>query len=234
MKSKITIIKKQYKTIERLPNSWKPEDFKAVLELLEYEGVSAIAENELEEMTSLALSDLELHEAAEILMQHIFNNEELNKGQIQNMGNEMQSEKAWEEYSGINLHEQFFIVGDLLYKTFGGGSFAHPEAVSITVEFTFANDHALEEFQKSEAPNILKALALGMPDNAILNRLYKEHLQQEKMEEASSILWQANLIVQEALSLTYEIISSEYWLEDYKYTDTYTVNYNNGNNTFTL
>ncbi|MFC7357211.1 hypothetical protein ACFQO1_05905 [Jejudonia soesokkakensis] len=234
MKSKIEIIKQQYKTIERIPDSWKPTDFTAVLKLLEYDDVATLAENELEEMTILALSDLEPHEAAELLMQYIFSKDELNKGQIQNMGNEMQTEKAWEEYAGIELHKQFFIVGDLLYKTFGGGTFPHPEAVELTVQLTFANEHAVQEFKKSEPSNILKVIALGLPETVVLNRLYKEHLQEEEMEEASHILWQTQLESDGGLTLTYRIISSEYWVEAFKYTDPYTVNYATGDATFSL
>lgn len=234
MKSKIEIAKQQYKTIERMPGSWKPTDFKAVLEVLEYGDVATLSENELEEMTILALSDLEPHEAAELLMQYIFDKEDLNAGQIQNMGNEMQTEKAWEEYAGIDLHKQFFIVGDLLYKTFGGSIFPHPEAVSITVALTFANTHGLDEFKKSEASNLLKSLALGMPASTILNRLYKEQLQQEIMEEASDILWQIHLDSQEDITLNYTVITSEYWFEDFKYTDSYTVQYDTADERFSL
>jgi len=234
MKAKIEIEKNSFKRIERLPNSWNNDDFKELLEIVEYGGISELKETELEEMLLLALSENEPNEAAEIIMNYVFDKEELNSGQIQNMGNEMQSENAWEEYSGIELHKQFFKTGDLLYKAFGGGTFAHPEAIEFGLTLTFSTADALKEFKENETSSLLKVIALGLSDKAIINRLYHDQLKEEVVEEAKSILWETKLDASEAKKLQFTIISSEYWMDDFKYIDTFAVTYDTAANTFSL
>ena len=63
---------------------------------------------------------------------------------------------------------------------------------------------------------------MGLPDNALLNRLYSDHLADHQFAEAASILWELRAVEKTAESITFDVVSSAYWLEDFKYADTYT------------
>ena len=222
---KLNVFPKEFSTIERLPNTWTENDFKALLDCFEYGDISNLKPEELEEMCLLSIADDESEESAKILLEYVFGNE-LNKNQIANLSHEMSDEKAWEEYADYKLHEKFFNVGELLYKAFGGAKFPHPEAVSIKISIEAGNQSLSDLFNDNEAFLLLKILAHGMPKDSIINRLFKEQLNSNKFEGVDDILWQIHVEDRSDKSITFHIISSEYWFEDFKYVNNYMVTLN--------
>ena len=78
----------------------------------------------------------------------------------------------------------------------------HPEYFSVFETF-------------AEAP-LVRLLACGLPDNAILNRLYEDQITGDSFAEAEGVLWQLNKLSQSGKDATYEIISSAFWFENLK------------------
>ncbi|MDO7173583.1 hypothetical protein [Mariniflexile sp. AS56] len=212
---KVELIK--FSTITELPNAWNPEHYKALLELMDYDTINDIPLAELKETCLILLSENEPTEAAEIVLKYIFN-ERLNSGQIENLSNEMQEEKVYEEYADLAFHEELFNATQLLYETYNG-KFPHPEAVQFKFKVTASKADDLVVFESHSESALLRLLVKGMPENTLINRLYHEQIESDDFEESKNIIWQLKKEETESNSITYTIISSAYWFKDLKYTE---------------
>ena len=81
----------------------------------------------------MAISDFEPANAAEILLKHKMS-DILNDGQIQNISNEMLTEKVAEQYVEPAFHYDLFNINQLLRKAYNG-KFPDTEAIIISVSF---------------------------------------------------------------------------------------------------
>ena len=212
---KVQVLK--FSTISELPSTWQEENYKDLLKEMDFDGIEAIAENELKDMCYMALTDYEPEEAAEMVLSYIFK-DRLNYKQIQNISHEMLDEKLWEEYADLSMHEDFFNVGQLLYEAFNG-KFPHPEAVRFQVKVTANNDADLAVFEANAETPLIRLLVKGMPENTLINRLFDEQLEGDTFTEAKDIIWQLKKEKGEGASMNFDIISSEYWFHDFKYVE---------------
>lgn len=217
--STFTVERLSFQHLSELPDAWQNADYLALLTKLDYDSPEAIAPAELKEMTQLALTDLEPAEAAEVVLSYLFA-EELTPGQIDQLAHQMQTEKLWEENPNFALHQGFFKGTQLLYDAYNG-KFPHPQAVEFKVKITAADPAALAALDQEPAAALLRLLAPGLSDRALLHRLFGDQLAGGDFAEASSILWQLTPSEKTATSVVYDLISSDYWLEDFKYADTY-------------
>jgi hypothetical protein len=214
-----TVERLSFQHLAALPNAWQNADYLALLTKLNYENPEAIAPAELKEMTQLALTDLEPAEAAEIVLGHLFP-DDLTKGQLDQLAHQLQTEKLWEENPNFALHQGFFNATQLLYDAYNG-KFPHPQAVEFKVKLTAASPADLAALDQEPAATLLRLLAPGLSDRALLHRLFSEQLAGGEFAEATSILWQLTPSEKTDTSVVYDIISSDYWLEDFKFADTY-------------
>ena len=205
-----------FKHLSTLPNAWQPADYLALLSKLDYENPEAIAPAELREMTQLALTDLEPAAAAEVVLGHLVG-EELTPGQLDQLAHQLPEEKMWEENPRLDLHPHFFSATQLLYDAFGG-KFPHPQAVEFKVRISGPD---LAPLDPPAPATVLRLLAPGLADRALLHRLFGEQLAGGDFPEAADILWQVTPGERTADSVVLDIISSDYWLEDFKYADQY-------------
>ncbi|MEN3324014.1 hypothetical protein VP395_09770 [Mariniflexile soesokkakense] len=214
---KVELIK--FSTITELPNAWNLEHYKDLLELMDYDAINEIPLAELKETCLILLSENDPTESAEIILKYIFN-ERLNSGQIENLSNEMQEEKVYEEYADLSFHEELFNATQLLYETYNG-KFPYPEAVQFTFKVTANNTEDLKVFASEPESALIRLLVNGMPENTLINRLYHEQLEGNGFEESKNIIWQLKKEETEANAITFSIISSSYWFKDLKYTETF-------------
>lgn len=217
--STFTVERLSFQHLAALPNAWQPADYLALLTKLDYENPEAIAPAELKEMTQLALTDLEPAEAAEVVLGHLFP-DDLTKGQLDQLAHQSQTEKLWEENPNFALHQGFFNATQLLYEAYNG-KFPHPQAVEFKVKLTAASPADLAALDHEPATMLLRLLAPGLSDRALLHRLFSDQLAGGEFAEATSILWQLTPSEKTDTSVVYDIISSDYWLEDFKFADTY-------------
>ena len=206
-----------FKTIKELPFFWTEEKYRDLLELMEFDNAASLATAELKDMCLMSLTDNEPEEAAQLVLTYVFKNK-LNKGQIDNLSNEILEEKMWEEYADLSLHEEFFAVHQLLYDAFEG-TFPHPEAVSFQIRIQETNKKGLTLFHENPEPTLVRLLVNGMADNNVIHRLFDEQLDGENFPEAKDILWQLKMVKNEAGELIADVISSNYWFKDLKYVD---------------
>jgi len=214
-----TVERLSFQHLAALPDAWQNADYLALLNKLNYENPEAIAPAELADMTKMALTDLEPAEAAEAVLGHLAG-EELTKGQTDQLAHQMQTEKLWEENPNFALHQKFFNATQLLYDAYNG-KFPHPQAVEFKVKITAASPDDLAALDHEPAATLLRLLAPGLSDRALLHRLFSDQVAGGEFPEAASILWQFTPSEKSADSVVYDIISSDYWLEDFKFADTY-------------
>ncbi|UOR05772.1 hypothetical protein MUN82_01420 [Hymenobacter aerilatus] len=214
-----TVERLSFDTLTELPNSWQPQDYKALLVRTGYDNPDEIAPNELKDMALMSLTDLEPAEAAQLVLEHLFE-DQLTAGQIENLAHQMLTEKLWEENPELDQHEGFFKATQLLYTAYNG-KFPRAEAVQFQVKLTAPDAAALSIFDTAPEAPLLRLLAQGMPDNTLLKRLFHEQLDGNSFPEAPAILWQLTPSQQAETSVVFDVVSSAYWLDDFKYADTY-------------
>ena len=214
-----TVERLSFQHLAALPTAWQAPDYLALLKLLDYERPETIAPAELREMTQLALTDLEPAAAAAVVLGYLMQ-DELKASQIDQLAHQMQTEKLWEENPNFALHQGFFNATQLLYDAYNG-KFPHPQAVEFKVKLTAADPTDLAALDAEPAAALLRLLAPGLAGSALLHRLFGKQLAGGEFPEAGAILWQLTPSDQTASSVVYDVISSDYWLEDFKYADTY-------------
>ena len=217
--AKFTVERLTFATLTELPNSWQNKDYKALLEKMNYDNPDSISEAELKEMCLMSFTDLEPREAAEIALGYLFP-EELNAGQIENLSHQMLTEKLWEENPELPLHKGFYQATQLLHDAYNG-TFPATKAVEFQVKVTAENPDDLALFAEAPAAPLVRLLAPGLPDNALINRLFSTQVAGDAFPEAQAMLWQLTPGEKTANSLTFDVVSSAYWLEDFKYADQY-------------
>ena len=214
-----TVERLSFETLTELPNSWQPTDYQALLRKTGFDNPEELAPEELKTMCLMGLTDLEPTEAAQAVLEHLFA-DQLTEGQIENLAHQMLTEKLWEENPELDQHEGFFKATQLLHAAYNG-KFPRTEAVQFQVRLTPADPEALTIFDAEPAAPLLRLLAPGMPDNTLLKRLFSEQLAGTRFPEAPAIIWQLTPTDRTAESVVFEVVSSAYWLDDFKYADTY-------------
>jgi len=219
MKLHYTIEPIKFQTIEELPHAWIDDDFRKLLDAAEYGDASDLSSQELKEMCLLSVSDNEPDEAARLVLEYIFG-ERLNQGQIENLSHEMETEKLWEEYAELSMHEELFNATQLLYKAYNG-KFPLPEAVRFKMKLTSKEKKGMDIVEEDKEAGLIRLLVQGMPENTLINRLFDEELKGGNFKDAKDIIWQYTKESAEENSQVFEIISSTYWFNDLKYADTF-------------
>jgi hypothetical protein len=214
-----TVERLSFDSLTELPNSWQPQDYKALLVETGYDNPDEIEPAELKAMALMSLTDQEPAEAAQTVLGYLFA-DQLTTGQIENLAHQMLTEKLWEENPELGQHEGFYKATQLLYEAYNG-KFPRAEAVQFQVKLTAENAEDLAVFDAQPEAPLLRLLAQGMPDNTLLKRLFHEQLDGTSFPEAPSIIWQLTPSQKTETSVVYDVVSSAYWLDDFKYADTY-------------
>jgi hypothetical protein len=217
--STFTVERLSFQHLSELPTAWTNTDYLALLKQLDYDNPEALAPAELKEMCQMALTELEPAAAAEAVLTYLFA-DALKPGQLEQLAHQMETEKLWEENPKLELHEGFFNATQLLYDAYNG-KFPHPQAVEFKVKITAADPADLAALDTEPALPLLRLLAPGLSDRALLHRLFGDQLTGGEFPEAPAILWQITPSDKTADSVVFDVISSDYWLEDFKYADTY-------------
>lgn len=201
-----------FATIEGIDGARTGRDYAGLLEAMEYGDQSGMDEDELREMCLLSLQDLEPEEAAYLVLKHDMG-EELRDGQLRNAASEMRDEKLWEEYADTAFHERMFNAGSLLYAALPG-HFPRPDAVRVELDVTAVNASAKELLTPSPDESFLvRLLADGMDEHAILHRFYGDQLKGDAFPNADEVVWIVRTEPVDENTLNIEVISSGYWLD---------------------
>lgn len=188
------------------------KDFAALLDAMEFGDIAGMSDDEIRDMCIMSLQDLEPEDAAYLVLKHDMGNV-LRDGQMRNIATEMLDEKLWEEHADSSLHERMFNAGSLLYAAFPR-SFPEPDAVRILLEVTAGNAAARELLTETPDESFLvRLLADGMDDHAVLHRLYGDQLKGHSFPNAAEVVWIVRTDTVDENVMRIEVISSGYWLD---------------------
>lgn len=96
---------------------WEKEDYKLLLEEFNYPDADKLKVAEVLDFLSMAISDFEPAEAAEIVLTYKMSNK-LNEGQIQNLSHEMLADKVAEQYAEPAMHFDLYNINQFLRKAY--------------------------------------------------------------------------------------------------------------------
>ncbi|PKH01255.1 hypothetical protein CXF72_17740 [Psychromonas sp. MB-3u-54] len=203
--------------ISEIENSWVADDYKALLSMIDMgeDELGGMSESELKEMCLMSLNDLEAHESAKLLLTHIFKNE-ITAGKIDQISHQMLEKNLWEVHADPAYHMSLFNAYELLRKAYNG-TFTEPTGVKFTIKISADEKQSFDIFDGSLHAVIVRLLANGLQESAILNRLFEEKINGENFPEAKSILWILKELSTTDNERQYEITSSYLWfgeLED--------------------
>lgn len=219
MQSKFTVQIDTFNKINKIQNAWSNEDFKALMTIMDFDDdVDAMEAAELREMCMMSLNDLEPADAAKAVLTHLF--PELSKGKIDQISHDMMDDRSWEEYPDCLFHERFFSAYALLREAFNG-TFAKPTGVELTFTVTAAHDEDMAIFDESLHSSIVRLLASGQGDDALINRLYEDQIQGTQFPEAPGLVWQLKQIADGGLMRQFSLVSSYFWMENFEQVDTF-------------
>ena len=214
IKPKFKITLEKFNVIHELPNSWSINDYKSILDLVDFELDEGTEESELFDYLSLALQDIGAVEASALLLKYRLGTK-LNDGQIQDISHDIQDENLWEEYQDMSLHEELFNITSLLYRAFNG-KFPEPDAAEISTKIEALNHSAQECLNSFDESLIARIIAKGQTEHAIINRLFDEKVDGDSFEEAKDIIWQYSIVNKEDKSVTIDITTAIYWVKELK------------------
>lgn len=200
--------------IHEVPDAWSSERLKEILNFIEYEGVDEILEEELRDMTTMALSDLEPEEAAEAVLEVRFG-DLLTSGQRKNLSEELKDGNLWEEYAKISFHEELFNVGCMLYWAFPK-EFPFPKMIQLEVKVHSLNADSFVNLKQANESFLARLFSDGMDDHNPMNRLFKDELASNTFVDAKDIIWKWELAKMSENDHTAEFTaySSCHWLDE--------------------
>jgi hypothetical protein len=204
----------KFQQLGKLPGAWGTKQFSDLLALMEYQESEELAQDELQELCYMALADLGEDEAAILVLTYLLTGR-LNKGQIENLAQEILVEKLWEDFADLSLHETLFNAHQLLYDAFNG-KFPKPEALRFEVVVSALNPRDLQYFSGPSEPSLIRLLVQGMPSTTKIARLYEDELSGGPFDDAHHILWQLQMREIHELSVIFEAFTSPYWFGDLK------------------
>ena len=211
VKKTFNVQEQDWQEVHALPGSWPLEQLRKVLELAEFD--DEVSDADLPEMTAMALQDMKPRLASELVLEAVFG-DSMKAGVRQNNAEDLQQDKPWQEFPVLAQQAGVFEAVVLLQKTFPR-YFGIPDAVKLTLDVAAADAEGEALLAKPpEAALLLRLLAAGMPDTAVMRRLFVDELACENWPAASGVLWQVHKLPDsDAKTHRFEIYSSMQWLE---------------------
>jgi hypothetical protein len=201
MEIKVKII--ELKTVNELDFYWEIKDYKNLLKAFDYPDPEKIKESEILEYLFLAISDFEPADAAEIFLKYKMS-DKLNDGQIQNLSNEMLTEKVAEQYVEPAFHYDLFNINQLLRKAYNG-KFPDTEAIIISASF-----EGIDSDQEITKEILIKSLCQGLNKSNLIVRLFGDQVEGTvPFDDAEKVIWD----YRKSSENTIDIITSKKWVD---------------------
>lgn len=216
MKNKYKVEILDMHEVHELPNAWSSADFLNLLDTIDYDDAASIAEEDLKEMTAMALSDLDVQEASEKVLLLKFG-DRLSKGQRKNLATELREDRIWEEYSELEFHKELFNSCTILHWAFPK-KFAEPDIVKIQFKVTALNKPSVSNLQTLNKSFFTRLLNDGMDEHNIIYRLFDEQIAANHFPESEHIIWQIDEtgFNEEDQTNTFTIFTSWNWVDELK------------------
>jgi hypothetical protein len=189
-------------TVNALPDAWNLNDYKELLIRFDFADTESNDILELQELLFMAIAEFQTNEAAAILLDYRLS-ASLSEGQINQLSNEMLSDRISEEYPEIGLHKDLFLVNQLLYAAYNG-KFLNTEASIVSFDIV-ALKNADTKITKEI---VLKCFSQNLDSHNIILRLFGDQINAiEAFKEANDIIWDLQKDTN-----SYTMITSDYWM----------------------
>ncbi len=187
------------KIIHDLPDIWSPAQLIEVIDKTEIEGFADTAEEDLLDLTLMALDEIGHQKAGEAVLEVVFG-KDMSPGQRQNLVDDLQDEEPWQDFSVVGQQRGIFIAVVLMHQAFPN-RYPNPDARELSIS-------GLTEPATISNAQLVRSLGTAMSPNDVLRRLYEEELQKGEFADADHIIWYRNTDPEGNLTL----ISSVQWL----------------------
>ncbi len=197
--------------VDELPAAWTSEQYREVLLRLELPDAESVPEEELLEMSVMALQDLEPLEAAELTLDVCLHGI-LKEGQIRNAAHDLRDEALWENYPDLRAHEPLFRGAWLISQAFPR-EFTVPRIARVDLHVQPLNEAGRKRMEEplGEA-TLLRLLARVMDSGSILLRMFGEQVRSGAFPEAEYLLWTLDQVRKDEDGLALRIHTSRYML----------------------
>lgn len=200
----------EWAEIHTLPDAWSLPELRALLEQAEFE--ESVEDADLEDMTLMVLQDLGVQEASDLVLLGVFG-ARMGSGVRQNLVSELDEDRPWEQFADVEKQADIFRSVVLLQKAFPN-LFGTPDAIRIGMTVQPRKLEILRWLEKEpDAALIVRLLAGGMQEDAVLRRLYEDDLAGKRFAAAGHILWQTRVLARVETAAKIEVISSHQWLD---------------------
>lgn len=202
-----------WKQIHELPDGWPPARLLALLTLME---VDDVPESEAHEMALLALQDREPDEAAELILETVFG-DTMRSGVRRNLAQQLTEDRPWEDFADVTQQSGIFNTVVLLQQAFPR-EFDKPDAVSTVVRFDTESTRgrAWLDIPNPDPALLLRILAAGMGDRAVLARVFGDAIRGTSFKEARAVLWHVSRHASAESAREFLLISSHQWFDPLK------------------
>ena len=174
--------------IHSLTGTWDNDVLRALLKLAEVDELGDIADADLLEITLMVLQDLGNQKAGELVLEAVFG-DSMRPGVRQNLVDDMRDIEPWNDFAEISQQRGIFIAVCLLHKAFPT-RYGTPDALKIRVRF---QPLAKSETMAPGTPRadwLIRMLACGMSEYAIVHRLYGAELKSGEFKDAPGLIWE--------------------------------------------
>jgi hypothetical protein len=113
-----------WQEIHSLSDTWNLPELRALLEEAEFD--DAVADADVEDMTLMALQDLGMREASDLVLRSVFG-ARMSSGVRQNLISELEEDRPWEQFADVEKQADIFRAVILLQKSVPN-AFGTPDA----------------------------------------------------------------------------------------------------------
>jgi hypothetical protein len=195
--------------IHALKGTWENDALRALLELAEVDDLGDIADADLLEMSLMVLQDLGNQKAGELVLEAVFG-DSMRPGVRQNLVDDLQDAEPWNDFAEISQQRGIFVAVGLLHKAFPT-RYGTPDALKIRVRFEPLASAGAAALKTPRADWLIRMLARGMDEYAMVHRLYGVELKAGEFKDAPGLIWECEPVEDPAgtaTSRTFDITAS--------------------------
>jgi hypothetical protein len=195
--------------IHTLKGIWDNDSLRALLELAEVDDLGEIAEADLLEMSLMVLQDLGNQKAGELVLEAVFG-DSMRPGVRQNLVDDLQDSEPWNDFAEISQQRGIFIAVCLLHKAFPT-RYGTPDAIKLRVRIQPLANSPAAALKTPGADWLIRILACGMTEHAMVHRLYEAELKTGEFRDATGLIWDCEPVEDPAgadTSRTFDITAS--------------------------
>jgi hypothetical protein len=195
--------------IHTLSRTWDNESLRALLQLAEVDDLGEIADTDLLEISLMVLQDLGNQKAGELVLEAVFG-DSMRPGVRQNLVDDLQDSEPWNDFAEISQQRGIFIAVCLLHKAFPT-RYGTPDALKLRVRFQPLENSGTTALNAPRADWLIRVLACGMSEYAMVHRLYDAELKTGEFKDAPGLIWDCEPVEDPAgidSGRTYDITAS--------------------------